>query len=236
MNLTTEAKTQIIEHVKSVLPNEACGFLVEDGFVQCINIHPKPNESFAISAEDYAKAEGRSIIAVFHSHTGKNNKFSQHDIKSCKSLNTPWLMYCYGTNSWHYMDPTGNAPYTERQWVYGVHDCYGLVRDYYKNEFGILLDDFERNGEFEWTSPEWRMFESNFKEQGFIAIEGSELRRGDIFLMQLQATNPNHVGVLHSPETGVFYHHLLDRLSEANVYGGYWKKCTNKILRHQGLM
>jgi cell wall-associated NlpC family hydrolase len=87
----------------------------------------------------------------------------------------------------------------------------------------------------EWEKPSWNMFENNFQEQGFIVCERAE-QKGDILLMQLQAPLPNHVGVLAKPDGNIFYHHLLDRLSEANIYGGYWEKNTNKVLRHRELV
>jgi proteasome lid subunit RPN8/RPN11 len=228
-------KAELAAYAHSKAPEEACGIIAGGKFFPCKNAHPHPLESFAIDARAFAKAEKVGIEAIFHSHLGMENQFSRHDIKSCKQLGLPWVMYCTGTNSWHEMDPTGNAPYLGRPWIYGIYDCYGLFRDYYIKEFGIVLSDYERGDEFEWTSPEWRMFEKNVTDQGFREISDGRLQKGDMLLMQLQANFPNHVGVVHSPSQNVFYQHLLGRLSEANVYGGYWQKCTTKILRHQEL-
>jgi cell wall-associated NlpC family hydrolase len=79
------------------------------------------------------------------------------------------------------------------------------------------------------------MFEQNFASQGFVLCDDSP-QKGDMILMQLQAPQPNHVGVMAEPSANIFYHHLLDRLSEANIYGGYWEKATSKILRHKELL
>lgn len=228
-------KTELAAYAHSKAPEEACGIIAGGKFFPCKNKHPKPMESFAIDAKSYAKAEKNGIEAIFHSHLDMESFFSRHDIKSCKASNVPWVMYCTGTNSWHEMDPTGKAPYLDRPWIYGIYDCYGLVRDYYQNEFRILLDDYDRGEEFEWKSAEWRMFEKNFKGQGFNEIGDCDIKKGDILLMQLQADFPNHVGVVHSPHQNIFYQHLLGRLSEANVYGGYWQKSTTKVLRHREL-
>lgn len=227
-------KTELIAYAHEKAPEEACGFIVGGRFLPCENIHSSPSNNFAISAEDYAKADALGIEAIFHSHTGFNTAFSPHDIASCKAVNVPWLMYCLGANSWQEMDPSGRAPYLQRPWIYGIYDCYGLVRDYFRNEWKIVLDDYERGEEFEWKSSEWRMFEKNFRGQGFSEIDGT-MQRGDVLLMQLQADFPNHVGIIHSPSENIFYQHLLGRLSEANVYGGYWQKCTVRILRHKEL-
>jgi proteasome lid subunit RPN8/RPN11 len=231
-----ELKQEMVAHARQHENQEVCGIIAGGKYWPCENLHSSPSEHFAISAEDYTRIEPFGIEAIFHSHLYfSEDKFSRHDIMSCKQINEPWVMYCLPANSWHFMDPTGNAPYLERPWIYGIYDCYGLVRDYYRREFSIQLDDYERGAEFEWKSNEWRMFEKNFKGQGFIEIGDSDIRKGDVLLMQLQADSPNHVGVIHSPSENIFYQHLLDRLSEANIYGGYWQKNTVKILRHQEL-
>lgn len=217
------------------IEGEACGIIAGGKFWPCKNIHSSPLENFAIDAKDYANLDGLEVEAIFHSHPGFNDAFSRHDIIACKQINVPWVMYCTGANSWHHMDPTGNAPYLERPWLYGIYDCYGILKDYHQREFSIYLDDYERGQEFEWKSGEWRMFEKNFKKQGFIEIGDLPMQKGDMILMQLQADFPNHVGVVHSPTENIFYQHLLGRLSEANIYGGYWQKNTIKVLRHKEL-
>jgi proteasome lid subunit RPN8/RPN11 len=225
----------MLKHVFEEAPKEACGLVVQGQYWPCKNIHPEPEKYFTICPKDYIKASNKGDIeAFFHSHTSGFNKFSTSDVATCKATNTPWVMYCTDTDDWHYADPTGNAPYIGRQWHYGIHDCYSLLKDFLFREFDIELDDFPRGEEQEWSSPAWDMFEQNFASQGFRQCTSSP-QRGDMILMQLQAARPNHVGVMADEQTGVFYHHLLDRLSEANVYGGYWKKATCKILRHKEL-
>lgn len=232
----TDFKQDMAAHAREDMTIEACGVIAGGKYWPCKNAHPDPSKHFAITAKDYLQLEPLGIEAIFHSHLFmEENKFSRHDIDSCKQVNVPWVMYCTASNSWHYMDPTGATPYLERPWIYGIYDCYGLLRDYFLNEFSIPLDDYERGAEFEWKSPEWRMFEKNFEQQGFKEISDGSLRRGDMLLMQLQSAFPNHVGVMHDPLQNIFYQHLLDRLSEANVYGGYWQKVTVKILRHREL-
>jgi cell wall-associated NlpC family hydrolase len=232
----TLLKADMAAYARKHKDEESCGLIAGGKFWPCKNTNPFPSQCFSISAEAFARVDEIGVDVVFHSHLGLDNQFSQEDIKACKQVNVPWLMYCMGANEWHYMDPTGKASYLERQWIYGIYDCYGLIRDYYRKEFSIELDDFERGKEREWESSDWRMFEKNFKEQGFVEIGDDELKRGDVFLMQVQCSFPNHVGVLHDLPSNTFYHHLTGRLSEAGIYGGYWRKHTNKILRHRRMM
>lgn len=229
-------KATMQQHALSSPNEEACGLIAGDEYWPCKNIHQEPSRFFAIDSQDYAKIEKHGPIqGVFHSHINKANKFSVEDIKACKESAVPWVMFCMGASEWHHADPSGNSPYLGRPWTYGIYDCYSLLRDFYKREFNIALDDYERGAEFEWASPEWRMFEKNVKGQGFVEVEAAE-KRGDMLLMQLQAPFPNHTGVVAIPERNIFYQHLMNRFSEENVYGGYWAKHTSKVLRHKELL
>ena len=229
-------KPAMREHAMSLPDQEVCGLIAADKYWPCKNTHPSPSQFFAIAAKDYARIERKGPIqGIFHSHIDRQSKFSAEDVKGCKASQTPWVLFCLGTSEWSYADASGNAPFLGRPWVYGIYDCYSLFRDFYKREFNIQLADYNRGAEFEWASPEWRMFEKNVKDQGFIEVESAE-RKGDMLLMQLQSPFPNHTGVLINPSRNIFYHHLLDRFSEENVYGGYWAKHTNKVLRHKELL
>lgn len=233
--ISREAKQQIVAIAAKAAPEEACGFIVDGQVVPCKNIHANPLDHFAISAEDYARAEELGgIQAVFHTH-GVNDlpKFSSHDIASCKQSNLPWILYSLKTGSFTSIDPSGNSPYTGRPWAYGVHDCYSLTRDFYRRELGILLDDFDRGEEMEWQQKDWQMFGRNYAKQGFRRIERPE-QKGDILLMQIDAPSPNHVGVM-TGDGMLFYHHLMDRLSEQSIWGGMWEKVTTLVLRHESL-
>lgn len=231
IKLSLTLKRAIALEARKSAPNECCGFIVDGKLIPCDNIHTSPSTNFAISAEDYAKAEDQGEIqAIYHSHVDGMDGFSRHDVKACKQCNIPWVMVHLPTSNFHSMDPTGNASYEGREWNYGVHDCYALVRDFYKREFAIELDDFERGEDEEWLNPGWSMFVNNYESQGFYEV-GRPEHKGDILLMRLQSPSPNHVGVMGG---GVaFYHHLCNRLSQSSVYGGYWAKVTVKVLRHK---
>ena len=228
-------RAEMRAHALANPEEEVCGLIAGGQYVPCLNVHSSPSLNFAIDAKSYADAEAiGEIEGVFHSHPGFIGGFSRHDVEACKASNVPWIALAVGLNQWHTMSPCGSAPYIGRPWIYGIYDCYGLFRDFYKNEFGIVLDDFERGKALEWNSPEWRMFEKNVERQGFVEIEKLE-KKGDMILMQLQCQFVNHIGVLAEPNANVFYHHLLDRLSEDNIYGGSWAKCTRRLMRHREL-
>jgi proteasome lid subunit RPN8/RPN11 len=230
--LSYRLKKAIAYEASQCAPEECCGFIVDGEIMPCKNAHNSPETNFAIAAEDYARAEEKGKIeAIYHSHIGGIDAFSMHDLKACKQCNVPWVMIHIPSNNFHYIDPTGNAPYEGREWTYGLHDCYALLRDFYAREFNIQLDDFERKHDEEWLNPEWSMFMENYESQGFYEV-GRPGKKGDMLLMRMQSPQPNHVGVMNG-NGACFYHHLSNRLSQSSVYGGYWAKVTVKVLRHK---
>jgi proteasome lid subunit RPN8/RPN11 len=235
MNIPLSIKQGVANHAHKAAPEEACGVVVNGKVIELKNAHPEPEKNFAITAADYARMEDiGDIEAIYHSHPLNHAKgFSKFDIKSCKQSNIPWILFDNKSGDFYYADPTGNAPYEGRQWIYGIHDCYAILRDFYRREFGIVLDDFPRGDELEWKQDEWRMFERHYADQGFVETEKAD-RKGDFLLMQVGAPSPNHAGVLL--QDGTFYHHLMNRRSERTVYGGYWAKITTKVLRHKDLL
>lgn len=225
-------KQAIAGEARKASPQECCGLIVDGKIVPCRNTSAVPDDQFTIAAEDYIKASAMGEIeAVYHSHVNGLRGFSLPDIAACKQSNLPWIVFHSPSGDFFYADPTGSAPYEGRQWIYGIHDCYAILRDFYRREFNVALDDFGRGEEGEWENKSWTMFTDHYCQQGFYEIERPE-RRGDFLLMQIGAPSPNHAGVL-TGESNCFYHHLMGRLSEKSVYGGYWAKVTAKALRHR---
>jgi proteasome lid subunit RPN8/RPN11 len=225
-------KQAIAGEARKASPAECCGFVVNGEIVPCQNASESPSDYFTISAEDYVRASSiGEIEAIYHSHVNGVRGFSKPDIAACKQSNLPWIVFHSPSADFFYADPTGHAPYEGRQWIYGIHDCYAILRDFYRREFSIQLDDFDRGEEYEWESKDWTMFIDNYHQQGFYEVN-RPAQKGDFLLMQIGAPSPNHAGVI-TGEDNCFYHHLTGRLSEKSVYGGYWAKVTAKVLRHR---
>jgi cell wall-associated NlpC family hydrolase len=51
--------------------------------------------------------------------------------------------------------------------------------------------------------------------------------------MKCNSAVPNHAAIYLGNNT--ILHHLVDRLSSKDVYGGYWLKATVCVLRHKEL-
>ena len=155
---------------------------------------------------------------------------SQADKISCEKSNLPWYIVNPQTGQWEYLEPTGyKAPLLGREWIWGVTDCWSLVVDWYKEEKGIKLKDYERNmtpDEFLFNP----LFESYAWRTGFRELRPDEpCEKGDVLLMSIMHPTLNHVAIFLGD---MVLHHLADRLSCREPYSEWLLKCTGKRYRY----
>lgn len=246
--------SQVIKrYAISRLPEEACGYILRSNgdlfFYSCSNVNENPRFNFTISAASTAKASKLGeIVALFHSHTEANYpSFSNQDLKTCNKGSIPWVLLKLPESEYKWLQPSSSLPLLEREWVWGEQDCYGLIRDVYA-QIGITLNDYPR-GELEiekdgrrdyaWNlDPSWNLYIDNFKKEGFRWLSPEEpIQKYDLILFNYEAPFgvANHAGIFMEPETNIFYHHLLGRLSERTIYGQGWRNLTIGVIRHKDL-
>ena len=224
-----------LAHAKDQDPKESCGLLIEikgkEKYYPCKNLSNWSNQSFIIDPIDYAKAEDTGkILAVIHSHPTTQPIASQADMISCEDTNLPWHIVNPKTEQWGYYKPSGyKPPLIGRHWVWGVTDCWALVRDWYKETKGIILRDWERP-----ITPEEfiadPMFERCAWRTGFRQLRPEEkLENGDLLFMSILTSGLNHVAIFID---GDVLHHLADRISCKEPYNEWLLKCTGMRLRY----
>jgi proteasome lid subunit RPN8/RPN11 len=226
-------------------PYEACGFLIWQSskltIFPCQNVHPDPLNHFEISVNSYAAAAKKGqIAAIYHSHTYssiQNGKldFSQVDRAVCEASGLPWILLSLPQEEVKILYPIGYIPpYIDRPFSYGLLDCYALVRDVYKQDLNILLNDYPRGKEGEWNdNPSWNFFVENFAKEGFVECDRrAPLQKYDILLMQIGSAKLNHAAIVWEPERNIVLHHLAGRFSGYTVFGGSSYR-TGKLLRHK---
>ena len=235
MNLAEGIKDQALAHAKEDFPKEAVGLVHvvkgKNRYFKCRNIAETPDEHFILDPDDYLKAESKGeITAVVHSHPKTSPAPSPADMVACEASGLPWFIVNPNTETWGSYKPNGfELPYVGREFSHGIVDCYSLVRDFYKREFNLELNDYNRRDQW-WYNGE-NMYLDNFAKEGFKEIDISEVGYGDLFLMQLESPVPNHAAIYL--DQGIVLHHVQGRLSSRDVYGGYYQKVTAKVLKHE---
>lgn len=235
------AAAAIREHAEAEYPREACGLLIvvkgKQRYVPCRNIAATPIENFILHPEDLANAEDvGEVVGVVHSHPDMPATMSQADLVVCEQGELPWYIVSVGRNGCEgeicRYTPTGYAaPLIGRQFSHGVLDCYTLVRDYYAENLGIKLLDFERRDNW-WHNGE-DLYMRQFADAGFVVVnDGLQLHDG--IIMQVRSPVANHAGVYIGD--GQMIHHMYGRLSTRDVYNGYFQEVTRAVVRHKDML
>ena len=228
-------KQDALFHAKEQDPKESCGLLIDvkgrEKYYPCKNLSSYSQQCFIIDPEDYAKAEDSGkVLAVIHSHPVTPPVASQADMISCEESGLIWHIVNPKTEQWGFYKPSGyKPPLIGRHWVWGITDCWSLVRDWYKEKLGITLRDWDRP-----TTPEEfiekPMFEKCAWRTGFRQLRPDEkLENGDLLFMSIMATGLNHVAIFLD---GDVLHHLADRISCKEPYNQWLLKCTGMRLRY----
>ena len=223
------------KHAEKCLPEEACGLIyIHKGktkYKPCENISISPKETFIIRPKDYADvADIGTIIGVFHSHPNEKPYPSPADKSICEKYKMPWFIYSVCFDEWFDFQPSGyKAPLVGREYVFGIHDCWSLIRDYFET-LNIKLRDWDRpiNPKDFCDNP---YFEKCFIDTGFRELKPEEnLQVNDCLLFSLNSTGLNHIGVLLKNQ--MILHHIEGRLSSRDFYGEWLMKCTGKRIRY----
>ena len=228
-------KDAALKHAKEQDPRESVGVLIvikgKEQYYPCNNLSTYSQQCFILDPEDYVKADALGeITAIVHSHPVTPPSPSQADKVSCEQSGLKWHIVNPKTETWGYCEPTGyKPPLIGRQWVWGVTDCWSLVRDYYKEQHNIQLLDYERP-----TTPQDfldnPLFEQYAERTGFVELNKDEkLQKGDVLLMSILHPTLNHVAIFLGDD---ILHHLADRLSTREPYNEWLLKCTGKRYRY----
>lgn len=230
-------------------PNEACGVVVRVGkksvAIPCKNAADNPQTHFVMDVADYcAAADQGEIVGIWHTHPEASSQPSDADRVGCENSEVPWYIVgiSKAADSFYFdemavVEPSGfEMPYLERPYAFGVLDCWSLVRDYYRREFGIQLGNYPRIERFWAKGHNFFGSPENWEKEGLVLLTNDEEpRNGDLFFIQTDRFDaPNHVGIYVGNE--MMLHHAHGRLSRHDIYGGYWQKHTTHHLRHRSRM
>ena len=233
------------EHARAEYPNEAIGYLDQQGNYHRLRNRaadparqavPDPREVTPLLA-------GGDLAVLCHTHPGGPDCPSEQDMVSQQDMDVPFAImatngqacaapFCWGAGV------TDNAPLVGRSFRHGVRDCYALVRDWYLAEQGVTLPDYPRG--WEWWSAgypgERDLYQRFFREAGFVPIRHDEVRPGDVWLASVRSPVPNHAGVylkggltIHHPSSGLA--HDPNRLSKIEAVARWLPFVTHWLRR-----
>lgn len=229
--LTQEQKSNIKAEAIQKPTEEICGFVLESGQVVSVeNIHEDKEFNFRIAPESIIKYEEKGIKGIWHTHT-KDPNFSPTDQVVMRGDTLPWAVYCIATNTFTEADFSKPAPLLGRPFIYGIWDCYALVRDYL-NEAGIELPQWPRGDYGEWELSDFREFDENWSNYNVKPVYNKDYQQYDIVCMNLGPFNGHidHVGVFTDQGRTVL-HHPANRLSKKHKWGQWMAQRTILVLR-----
>ena len=121
-----------------------------------------------------------------------------------------------------------------RPFIHGKVDCYTVVRDFYRDVFGIELTDYARADD--WWDNGQNLYMDHYEAEGFVSIEFNPMgmQYGDLLISAIISPVPNHAAVWVGQ--GLVLHHLPNRLSKTDPFSGVLRNRLCAVLRHKDLL
>lgn len=228
MIIDEKLKSKILSHAALATNHEICGLIIETSYgtdyFPCRNASVDPTNSFVIDPDDWIAAEegDSEVVAVVHSHLNHKPFLSSLDRQSQLQTQLVWVLVC--DQELKVYEPRPKL--LGREFNYGVRDCCTLVRDAL-HLCGVDIPDAVRFGLDK--DAELQKIPKHLQEFGFYRVSSEDVQVGDYVLFSIGA-EANHVGIYIGQDT--LLHHLADRLSRREVYGGYLRSKVHSVWRH----
>ncbi|QIG76095.1 tail assembly protein K [Rhizobium phage RHph_I4] len=255
VGLNTSHPKALIEwkkHALSCGTLEAVGFFLKgDRFMPVENKSEEPWHHFVYDSDDYLEVAD-DIEGIVHSHTEGPNRNeagnyvlptpepTKLDMENQIATAVPWGISCVVSGSvgnpvW-WGDQLPIRPLIGRVFHHGINDCFSLIRDQFRL-WGFHFEDVPRDpwwwSELKEDGTYINLYEDLFESRGFVRVERSRWKRGDVFLAKLHSPEVrNHGGVFISNEE--FIHHAGDHLSR-RALGEIWQNKLDFLVRHKDM-
>lgn len=232
MIINNNIKKEIEDFALANKPDEVCGFVLsnngEYSVFKCQNISYSKKNHCILNPFDYIRASKLGkIVAHFHSQEDKNaslldniNAFN-HQIHS--------IIYSWKFKKFSLIEPT-LEPYLNKDYESGVSDCYSLVRDYFKKELNIQLNDYNRNEE--WWNENPNLIVDNFKKELGIEVNIQDIKKNDLIVFNIFGVS-RHFAIYLGGD--FILHHPRNEKSVINELNDKLKKRVSLVIRHKDL-
>lgn len=229
--LTNSLKQKIKEHALKNINEEQCGLLLQSGdslsIFPCKNISSNKTNHFEISPFCYLRAydEGHNkIMGVYHSQRSESP--SSLDIINKIGHNIYSIIYSVDEDT--FIEVTENhlkyGKYLGLPFEINKNDCLSIVKNFYKNEFGIILGEYFRNDN--WYKDNPNIIKESYKKEDFIQVEKEDLRLGDLLVFSFA-----HLGIYL--EKDLVLHHNRGKLSNIEKLEDPLLNRLSLCLRHK---
>lgn len=235
-------KELVKKHALKENPNECCGFvcvnyLGQVTVLKCENTARNKTGRFCIDPKMNLEAEKLGHIAAFyHSHCDtlirpELEKFSKEDLDISYECCIPALLYSHPQDAWKYYDPDTYKPakLIGRPFVWGIWDCYSLVRDYYKMNRKVKLGYYfppvheSISGDFG--------YEQYLKNENFKEVNISDLKKDDVILFKIKSDFINHSAIYLGGNE--FLHQPINKISSVSMLDERYLKYIQKTVRYR---
>ena len=224
---------EIVSDLKSQLPREGCGLVIDNKYIPCKNIS-KDDNSFTIGVEDYLAGLKRGKIqCLIHSHNDGHDA-SKLDVQQQISMDIPWGIINFVNNELDDMvfwgDSVTPLPLAGRVFWYGVHDCYTICRDWWRLK-GYTMSNVIRGGSSYKNDISSFTFE-NMEKVGWYIIDIKDMQPGDGILFQIRGKKIDHAAIYDGDEFMIHQIYKKASLSRRELMTS-WSSRIKHIVRYK---
>jgi len=224
----------------SCFPNEAGGFVYDGSFHPVENIAEEP-----LCRYRPAMKPDHPVDGFIHSHTqDPSTAPSRVDMASQQAAGVPYGIVAtdgkVASEIQWFGDQLPVPPLLGRPFVSGVSDCWCLVRDVYRTQFGITLHNVPRDpnwykAEMPHGSPQDLFSVARIIESGFEIVQLKDAQPGDIVAGRVMCPVVNHCGLLL--ENNLLLHQLDGdgRISRREPIRR-WRALISHVARHKSFI
>lgn len=216
-----------IKYVQSKWPEEACGVFVNDEFIPFENKSENPLDTFLIDDPEFDKLYlSGDVECIIHSHEdgGTTPMASKEDQEQQQALDIPCGIINMRNKSVTHVvfwgDQLPIEPLLGRHFFFNVWDCYGLARDFIRQEFKYATPNPGRDFCFWYKGKPF--METNIETMPFTRIPLDKIQVNDFILYNIEGTKfVNHVGIYKGNRVMHHLYNQISRLLPVNDYKNF---------------
>lgn len=193
-------------------PNECWGYIIPRRWqlelMPCENLAKDKLNCVVTDPRNYIKAYNEGAVSFYHSHPTPPSEIHGFEQHIANELQMSSIIYTNYLDRFDVLNPEDKIfPLENRPFLYGVFDCWTLVRDKIFLTDGRKLTNYKEP--WGWWASGKSAFTENIGKEGY--RETDTLENGNVILMNWHCDIPNHIGYY---ENGRVLHHYLGGLSK----------------------